>query len=104
MDAVTNEAARAAQNHFREHRTIHPSGNETIVSEWPTIRPECEPRLGVHVLQPLYPVLGAPHIFKPLGILKTPTQQRLAGRPRGRVNLSGQGRPPLQGGEGLNVV
>src|SRR6267142_918288 len=28
----------------------------------PTIRPECETRLGVHVLQPLCPLLGAPHI------------------------------------------
>jgi len=42
-------------------------------------------RLGVHVLQPLCPLLGAPHISSLWEFWKAPTQQRLAGRPRGRV-------------------
>jgi hypothetical protein len=42
--------------------------------------------------------------FKPLGILKSPHATTVCGAPSRSSDLNGQGRPPLQGGEGLNVV
>jgi len=42
--------------------------------------------------------------FKPLGILKSPHATTACGAPSQSSDLNGQGRPPLQGGEGLNVV
>src|SRR5580704_6753015 len=54
---------------------------------------------GVHVLQPLCPLLGSTH-FKPLGILKSPHATTACGAPSRSSDLNGQGRPPLQGGEG----
>ena len=42
--------------------------------------------------------------FKPLGILKSPHATTACGAPSRSSDLNGQGRPPLQGGEGLNVV
>ena len=42
--------------------------------------------------------------FKPLGILKSPHATTACGAPSRSSDLNGQGRPPLQRGEGLNVV
>jgi hypothetical protein len=42
--------------------------------------------------------------FKPLGIPKGPHATMACGAPSRSSDLNGQGRPPLQGGEGLKVV
>ena len=43
-------------------------------------------------------------VVKPLGILKSSRATMACGAPSRSSDLNGQGRPPLQGGEGLNVV
>jgi hypothetical protein len=70
---------------------------------WPTTRPECGLGLGCMYPAPLPASRRSTH-FKPLGILKSPHATTACGAPSRSSDLNGQGRPPLQGGEGLNVV
>ena len=50
----------------------------------------------MHVLPLLCALLGSAH-FKPLGILKSHTRQRLAGRPRGRATSTVRAARPCKG-------
>jgi hypothetical protein len=75
----------------------------TITSGLPTIRPECELGLGCMYCSPSAR-FSALHTYKPLGILKSPHATTACGAPSRLSDLNGQGRPPLQGGERLNVV
>jgi hypothetical protein len=85
------------------HSTNVPKHRFWITSGWPTMRPECE--LGLGACTPaLLPASRRSTNFKPLGILKSPHATTACGAPSRSSDLKGQGRPPLQGGEGLNVV
>src|SRR5258708_13205796 len=79
------------------------TGRNRITSCLPTIRPECELGLGCMYSSPSARS-SALHTFQAFGNSEKPTQQRLAGRARGRVTSTVRAARPCKGGEGLNVV
>jgi hypothetical protein len=79
------------------------TGRNWITSCLPTYVRNVNSAWGACTPAPL-PASGRSTHFKPLGILKSPHATTACGAPSRSSDLNGQGRPPLQGGEGLNVV